>query len=101
MWCRGGGALQTSLKMRQKIGIEVVVTLINDECYSVDVVNTDDEERSDNGLVDCLLAAEGASSLVVKNHDDTCLAIALQSLPLRCTFRKRTVVSSLIVIVFI
>ena len=62
---------------------------LNDDCNLVDVVathprtvDTDDREREGEGSVDCLLAAEGASSLAVENHDDACLDSALQSLSL-------------------
>ena len=63
---------------------------LNDELNLADVVathpqmvDTDDRERSEEGLVVlCLLAVEAASSLAVENHDEACLDIALQSLSL-------------------
>ena len=62
---------------------------LNDELNLADVVathprmvDTEDRERSEEGLIVCLLLVEAASSLAVENHDEACLDIALQSLSL-------------------
>ena len=52
------------------------------------MVDTDDRERSEEGLVVCLLIVEAASSLAVENHDEACLDIALQSLSLKIGYVK-------------
>ena len=46
-------------------------------------VDTDDKERSEDGLVRCLPIDKGVSSVgVLENHDDAWLDSALQSLSL-------------------